>query len=125
MDWSKKVKHFTNVAVISVLIKADEEKVLNLISNKEHIDLFNKAYSSIKKRSKNFADKGINVNYAAMAIAIINKQFAYDVIRAIFKVDKKLKNSIKNIHTSMLIGRIQMCVINIKCISNCKIITEE
>lgn len=34
------------------------------------------------------------------------------------------KNAMKNMPESMLIGRIQICVVNNNCISNCKIIME-
>lgn len=123
-DWSKKVRRFEEIGIVSAVITADEDKMLNLISNDNHIKLFTNTLNTIKQKSEKYKDKNINTNYTALAIKILIEKIKYDVIKAIFKPDKRLKEKIQDIPNNMLIGRIQICVINTNCISNCNIIME-
>lgn len=123
-DWSVKVRKFKKIGIISAMITADEKKVLNLISNDEHIKLFTNTLNKLKQKSEKYKDKNINTNYTTLAIKILIEKIKYDVIKAMFKPDKRLKETIQDIPDNMLIGRMQICVINTTCIANCNIITE-
>lgn len=123
-DWSIKVRRFNKIGIISATIKAEEEKVLNLISNQKHIDIFINTIEKVRQKSEQFKNENIYTNYTALAMKILMEAIKYDVIKAIFKPDKKLKEKIKDIPSNMLVGRIQICVVNTDCISDCNIITE-
>lgn len=124
MDWSVKVRKFEEIGIISAMITADENKVLNLISNNTDIEIFLNTLKKVRLESNKFKDKNINTNYVSLEIKILVAAKKYDVIKAIFKPDIRLKNAMNNMPNSMLIGRIQICVVNISCISNCKVIME-
>lgn len=124
IDWSKKVRKHKEIGIVSAMITADEDKVLNLISNDIHITMFTNTIKRVKQKSDKFKDENINTNHISLAIKILVAAKGYEVIKAIFTPDIRLKNSMKNMPESMLIGRIQICVVNNNCISNCKIIME-
>ncbi len=42
IDWSKKVRQFEEIGIVSAMIKADEEKVFDLVGNPKHLKLFDK-----------------------------------------------------------------------------------
>ena len=106
------------------MITADEDKVLNLISNNIHTEMFTNTVKKVKQKSNKFKDENINTNHISLAIKILVAAKKYEIIKAIFTPDIRLKNAMKNMPESMLIGRIQICVVNNNCISNCKIIME-
>lgn len=124
VDWSKKVRKFKEIGIVSAMITADEEKVFDLVGNLSHLEIFDKMCSIVADKYKNTTNKKIDSNFMSTTIELLKARKDFDVIKAFFEIKN---TNFKNINKArekfpINIGRIQICVINTNCITNCNII---
>lgn len=125
-DWSLKVRKFEKIGIVSAMITADEAKVFDLVGNQSHLEIFDKMCLIVANKYNNTNNKNIDSKFMASAIELLKEKNDFDVVRAFFEMkDKNFKNinKARNIFP-MRMGRIQICVINTNCISDCNVIED-
>ena len=108
------------------MITADEAKVFDLVGNQSHLEIFDKMCLIVANKYNNTNNKNIDSKFMASAIELLKEKNEFDVVRAFFEMkDKNFKNinKARNIFP-MRMGRIQICVINTNCISDCNVIED-
>ena len=123
IDWSKKVRQFEEIGIVSAMIKADEEKVFDLVGNPKQLKLFDKMCAIVANKYNKIQNEEIDKSFMSTTIELLKQQENFDVIRAFFEIKN---TNFENINKAKQkfpigIGRIQICVINTDCITDCKV----
>lgn len=129
-DWGVKVRKFKEVCVVKALIIADDEYVFDIVSNKEHIEIFKKMCLKVKSKYEKIMNNDKRDNYIAPAIKFLYKNKRYDVIRAFFEMKTDFYKNVGDEeefkkYFPIQTGRIQICVINLACIKKCEVVEVE